>query len=74
MSLWVDFGVDSDLLSGEAARLGVRVRPASHYCLLQRPSTCLRLGFASSNEEEIREGTSRLLEAMAKCRRRADGT
>jgi GntR family transcriptional regulator/MocR family aminotransferase len=63
MSLWVDFGVDSDLLAARAAEKGVSVRSGSHYRLQSGPSTCLRLGFASSSKEELEEGLGRLLEA-----------
>ncbi len=63
MSLWVDFGLDTAELAVKAVELGVGVRAGSEYRLDAGPSTHLRLGFASSSEEEIREGLDLLFKA-----------
>ncbi len=70
MSLWVNFFVDSQLLSSAAARVGVAVRPGNDYHLHQKPGTHLRLGFASSNEQEIEQGIGLLLESAKTLPRR----
>lgn len=63
MSLWANFFVDSQLLSAAASLRGVAVRPGADYDLHKRSSTHLRLGFASSDEQEIEQGIGLLLEA-----------
>lgn len=65
MSLWVDFGVDSARLSGLAGQRGVGVTPGSEHRLDGGPSTYLRLGFASSDSQEITAGLEILMEAAA---------
>lgn len=62
MSLWVDFGVDTTVLAGLAATRGVSIRPGSDYRLDGSGSTHLRLGFASSDDEEIEAGLEILFE------------
>ncbi len=56
MSMWVDFGVDSAELVRRAQASGVAVRPGSSYRLDEGASTYLRLGFASSEPDEIEKG------------------
>jgi GntR family transcriptional regulator/MocR family aminotransferase len=63
MSLWVSLGVPSDRLAERAAEKGVSVRPGREYMLAPKETSWLRLGYASSSEEEIEEGTRRLVEA-----------
>lgn len=63
MSLWVDFGVDSRTLAERARALGVLVQGGHEYHLHGKASTYLRLGFASSQEQEMEQGLSRLFEA-----------
>ncbi|MEW6281392.1 MAG: PLP-dependent aminotransferase family protein [Candidatus Eremiobacterota bacterium] len=63
MCLWVDFGVDSEALAAGAARREVAVQPGAAYRLEPGPCTALRLGFASSTEEEIEAGVARLCDA-----------
>ncbi|MBI3929191.1 MAG: PLP-dependent aminotransferase family protein [Armatimonadetes bacterium] len=60
MSLWVDFRVPSRELARRAAARGVDVRPAAEFRLDGAETTFLRLGFASSDEEEIAQGMLRL--------------
>lgn len=68
MSLWVDFGVDTARLSALAAKRGVWVRAGTEYRLDGAPSTYLRLGFASSNAEEIEAGLEILMKAASELR------
>ena len=56
MCFWVDTSVNTDELSRLAADEGVWVRPGSSYRLESSPSSCLRLGFAHPNPEEIEQG------------------
>lgn len=64
MSLWVELGVDSDEVVRQAAALGLPLRPGSAYSLSSdRVVQNLRLGFASSTEEEMREGLALLVQA-----------
>jgi GntR family transcriptional regulator/MocR family aminotransferase len=56
MSLWVDFGVDSAELTRRALAHGVAIRSGSSYRLDEGASTYLRLGFASSEPDEIEKG------------------
>lgn len=65
MSLWVDFGVDTARLSTLAAERGVSVRAGTEYRLDRGFSTHLRLGFASSNDQEIEQGMEILMECAA---------
>jgi GntR family transcriptional regulator / MocR family aminotransferase len=60
MCLWADTGVDTRKLAAAAREQGVEVRAGSDYRLDGGPSTCLRLGFAYPNPEEIAVGISRL--------------
>jgi GntR family transcriptional regulator/MocR family aminotransferase len=69
MSLWVDFGVDTAQLASLAAKRGVAVKGGFEFRLDGGPSTHLRLGFASSNAEEIRAGMGILMEIAAGLRR-----
>ncbi len=61
MSLWVDFGCDTSNLALAAEKVGVSIRSGSEYDLEGGTSTHLRLGFASSTNEEIEEGLALLL-------------
>lgn len=63
MSLWVDFGLDSTSLARAALAKGVQVEPGDRYRLDGKPSTFLRLGFASSSLDEIDSGIALLLQA-----------
>jgi GntR family transcriptional regulator/MocR family aminotransferase len=65
MSLWVDFGVDTQQLASKAAEFGVGVKAGAEYALSGAPSTHLRLGFASSNADEITAGVGILLKVAA---------
>ena len=69
MSLWVELGVDSDEVVRQAAALGLPLRPGSAYSLdSDRIVRNLRLGFASSTEEEMREGLALLVQAWERAR------
>ena len=64
MSIWVDLEMDSERLVAESRRLGLPLRPGRDYALEeQSPVEHLRLGFASSEPEEIQDGLSLLAEA-----------
>jgi GntR family transcriptional regulator/MocR family aminotransferase len=65
MSLWVDFGVDSTRLARLAWQRGVEVSEGSQYRLDGGASTHLRLGFASSDPEEIGAGLEILMRTAA---------
>ncbi len=67
MCLWANLGVDADQLARLAAERGVAVQPESGYRLSPGPSRHLRLGFASSTPDEIREGMQRLVSASFQC-------
>lgn len=69
MCLWASLGVDADQLAREAAQRGVAVQPESGYRLQAGPSRHLRLGFASSTPEEVRQGIERLISASFECAR-----
>lgn len=56
MGFWVDTGVDTDELTRRAITRGVGIRPGSSYRLDGQTSSCLRLGFAHPNPEEIEQG------------------
>lgn len=69
MSLWVELGVDSDEVVRQAAALGLPLRPGSAYSLdSDRVVRNLRLGFASSTEEEMLEGLALLVQAWERAR------
>jgi GntR family transcriptional regulator/MocR family aminotransferase len=64
MSLWVDLGVDSDVVVRYAEEEGLRLRPGRAYALdAKREVRHLRLGFASSDESEMIEGLELLIRA-----------
>lgn len=61
MSIWADFGIDSTRMVSIARAASVAVQDAREFDLDGRPTTFLRLGFASSTPEEIETGLRRLL-------------
>ena len=64
MSLWLNLETDSDKVVEQARELGLPLRPGSAYSLdPEREVRHLRLGFASSTEEEMEEGLERLVRA-----------
>lgn len=69
MCVWADLGVDADELARRAADHQVAVQPESSFRLRPGPSRHLRLGFASSSPEDIREGVARLVSASFQCAR-----
>lgn len=60
MSLWVNFGVDTEELSRRAAEQGLAVTSGSAYRLDNGLSQHMRLGFASSDPTEIEGGIALL--------------
>lgn len=66
MSLWVSLGVDTRALAVEAARHGVSFTQLPH---APPYAKFFRLGYASSNEEDIREGIRRLAISASVVRR-----
>ena len=66
MALWLDCGVDSDLVAREAAGRKVFVPPESFYRAMgPRAGTHLRLGYASQSVEAIQRGTDLVLQSIA---------
>jgi GntR family transcriptional regulator/MocR family aminotransferase len=66
MAVWLDCGVDSDLVAREAAERRVFVPSESIYRVAgPRPGTHLRLGYASQPVEAIQRGTALVLQAIA---------
>ena len=68
MSLWASLGCGDAELASAAAENGVGVMAGSAWRLDGKRGRHLRLGFASSNPEEIAEGVHRLVKAAATCR------
>lgn len=69
MSLWVDLGVESDLVCRYAEEAGLPLRSGRYYSLdPNREVRHLRLGFASSGEEEMKEGLETLIGAWKRAR------
>jgi GntR family transcriptional regulator/MocR family aminotransferase len=66
MALWLDCGLDADLVAREARARGVLVLPESRYRFnASCRGTHLRLGYASRTPEEIRAGMDPLLASIA---------
>ncbi|MGH8400742.1 MAG: aminotransferase class I/II-fold pyridoxal phosphate-dependent enzyme, partial [Gammaproteobacteria bacterium] len=62
MALWLDCGVDADVVTQKVAEAGVFVTPESAYrCGTRSANTHLRLGYASQTPEEIRAGINLLM-------------
>jgi GntR family transcriptional regulator / MocR family aminotransferase len=62
LAFWVRFddGVDVEKLVARAASHGVKVLPGATYSMSGEPTSGLRLGFASLNEQELEEAVTRL--------------
>jgi GntR family transcriptional regulator/MocR family aminotransferase len=70
MALWLDTGVDSELVAQRAAERSVFVASEPEFWPGQ-PSggTHIRLGYASQTPEEIRAGAALLVDAVAAAQR-----
>ena len=69
MSLWLDLGVDSDLVVRYAQEEGLNLRSGRSYALdPKREVRHLRLGFASSDESEMEQGLELLVRAWRRAR------
>ena len=65
LALWVRFDdeIDVDRMVGTALEHGLVVRSGRQFSPMNQAENALRLGFASLNQEEIREATLRLAQA-----------
>ena len=65
LALWVRFeeGINVDRMVATAVDHGLVVRSGRQFSPLDQPQNALRLGFASLNQDEIREATLRLAKA-----------
>ncbi len=65
-TLWVKLPTrwDKEKLSGHMEKFGVIVSPGSYYFYRNEPSAYFRLSIAKRNEEEIKEGITRLAKAL----------
>lgn len=66
LALWVRFedDIDVDQLVNAALDHGLVVRSGRQFSPLDQPENALRLGFASLNQDEIRQATRRLAKAL----------
>jgi GntR family transcriptional regulator / MocR family aminotransferase len=66
IALWVQAvqGIDVDAWASAAKDRGVLIVTAASYTLDRRPQPFLRLGFASLNANELREGVRRMTAAL----------
>jgi GntR family transcriptional regulator/MocR family aminotransferase len=62
LAFWVRFGdtVDAGKLVARAASHGVKILPGATYSMSGEPTSGLRLGFASLNEQELEDAVKRL--------------
>ena len=65
MAMWLDTGVDSELVAAHAAEAGVYVASEAEFHPQPKLGTHLRLGFANQTPQEIRAGMDLLLGAVA---------
>jgi len=67
MAVWLDTGMNSDLVAADAQKHGVYVMAESKFSLSRTPGRHLRLGFANQSPREIRAGMEVLFRAIGSC-------